>query len=161
MKVAALPLFLSAAFAATDPLYKSMRDAGIGDTLVVENIEIKRDSGVLTLKSGAIGFTAPANGRDTVAVFVGDGEFKFTALSPIDKSYMASLTGQDSVSESFDRALFCFSDSTGKEIRASAKTPSNDAKLAEVLRDYRKHLRSRLETPRSSLEIPVDRRSDR
>src|SRR5580704_16950951 len=97
---------LSTAFAATDPLYKSMRDAGIADTRVVENIEIKRDTGVLTLKTGAIGFTTPANGRDTIAVFVGEGEFKFTATSPIDRAYMTSLTGQSTFSETFDRALF-------------------------------------------------------
>jgi hypothetical protein len=132
-----------------------MRDAALADSFVVENIEIKRDAGVLTLKTGAIAFTAPALGRDTVAVFVGEGEFRFTAISAIDRSYMTSLTGQDSVSEQFDRALFCFSDDTGKEIRASAKTHSNDPKLADVLKEYRKHLRSRLEAPRSMLEAMV------
>lgn len=152
VRVALLLLVLSAAFAATDPLYKSMREATLANTFVVENIVLKRDAGVLTLKTGAIGFTAPAMGRDTIAVFVGEGEFTFTAASPIDRNYMASLTGQDSVSEQFDRALFCFSDDTGKEIRASAKTPSSDPKLADTLRDYRKRLRSRLESPRSLLE---------
>ncbi len=147
-----LPLVLSAASAATDPLYKSLREAALADSLLVENIVIKRDAGVLTLKSGSIAFTVPALGRDTVAVFVGEGEFTFTALSPIDKAYMASLTGQDSVSEQFDRALFCFTDDTGKEIRASARTPSPDSKLADALRDYRKHLRTRMEQPRSMLE---------
>jgi hypothetical protein len=129
-----------------------MREASLADSLVIENIVIKRDAGVLTLKTGALAFTAPALGRDTIAVFVGEGEFTFTAQSPIDRNYMASLTGQESVSEQFDRALFCFTDDTGKEIRASAKTPANDPKLADALRDYRKHLRSRLESPRSLLE---------
>jgi Peptidase family M1 domain len=147
-----LPVLYSTAFAATDPLYKSMRDANLADSFVVENIVLKRDSGVLTLKTGAIAFTAPAMGRDTIAVFVGEGEFEFTGLSPIDKGFMASLTGKDSVSEQFDRALFCFSDETGKEIRASAKTPSSDPKLAETLRDFRKKLRSRPDPPRSMLE---------
>jgi hypothetical protein len=129
-----------------------MRDAALGDSLVVENIVLKRDAGTITLKSGALAFTAPAMGRDTMAVFVGEGEFTFTPLSPIDRNYIVSLTGHDTVSEQFDRALFCFTDDTGKEIRASAKTPSNDPKLADVLRDYRKKLRSRLESPRSLLE---------
>jgi hypothetical protein len=129
-----------------------MRDAALGDSLVVENIAIKRDAGTITLKTGALAFTAPAMGRDTMAVFVGEGEFTFTALSPVDRNYMASLTGQQTVSEQFDRALFCFTDDTGKEIRASARTPSNDPKLADTLRDYRKHLRSRPESPRSLLE---------
>src|SRR5580692_10415784 len=99
VRVVWLPLVLTAASAATDPLYKSLREAPLADSLVVENIVIKRDAGVLTLKTGAIAFTAPALGRDTVAVFVGEGEFTFTAISPIDRSYMASLTGQDGVSE--------------------------------------------------------------
>ena len=102
--VVLFPLVLSTALAATDPLYKSMREAGIADTRVVENIEIKRDTGILTLKTGAIGFTAPANGRDTIAVFAGEGEFKFTATSPLDRAYMTSLTGQTTFTETFDRA---------------------------------------------------------
>jgi len=32
---------------------------------------------VLTLKKGAIGFTAPQLGRDTIAVFNGEAEFAF------------------------------------------------------------------------------------
>jgi hypothetical protein len=153
VRVGLLPLVLSyGALAATDPVYKSMREAPIADSLVVENIVIKRDAGVLTLKTGAIGLTASAMGRDTVAIFVGEGEFTFTPQSPVDKNYMKSLTQQDSVSEVFDRALFCFTDDTGKEIRAAAKTPSADPKLADALRDYRKRLRSRSESPRSLLE---------
>jgi hypothetical protein len=152
VRVAVLPIILSAAYAATDPIYKSLREAPLADSFVVENFVLKRDTGVLTLKSGAIAFTAPAMGRDTVAVFVGEGEFTFTALSPIDKAYLASLSGQASVTEQFDRALFCFTDDTGKELRASMKTPSNDPKLAEALRDYRKKLRTRPEPARSMLE---------
>ena len=153
VRVVLLPFVLScAASAATDPLYKSLRDAALADSFVVENIVLKRDAGVLTLKTGAIAFTAPAAARDTVAVFVGEGEFSFTPQSAVDRNYMRSLTGQDSVSEVFDRALFCFTDETGKEIRASAKTPSQDPKLADILRDYRKRLRSRTESPRSMLE---------
>jgi hypothetical protein len=153
--VRAVLLFLvvsSAAFAAADPVYQALRESALKDTLLVENIVLRRDAGVLTLKSGAIGFTAPALGRDTVAVFVGDGEFTFEPQSPFDKSYLKSLTQQDSVSESFDRALLCFSDDTGKELRASAKTPTTDPRLADALRTYRKQLRSRVESPRSMLE---------
>ncbi|HUB82348.1 MAG TPA: M1 family aminopeptidase [Bryobacteraceae bacterium] len=147
-----VPLFLAPAFAATDPLYQSMRDAALADSFVVENIEIHRDGGVITLKTGSIGFTAPAMGLDTVAVFDGEGTFTFNPASPIDRNYMASLTGQLTVSETFDRAFFCFTDDTGKEIRSAAKTHSKDPKLADILRDYRKHLRSRLDMPRSMLE---------
>jgi hypothetical protein len=49
----------------------------------------------------------------------------------------------------FDRALFCFTDDTGKELRGKSKFPG-DAKLDEILRDYRKHLRRRIRAPKTA-----------
>jgi len=117
----------------------------------VENIVLKRDAGGAHPEERVIGFTAPALGRDTIAVFVGEGESTFTPQSAVDKNYMKSLTQQEAVSENFDRALLCFSDDTGKEIRASAKTRAADPRLADALRTYRKLLRATLESPRSLL----------
>ena len=136
----------------SEPVYRSLRDSGLADTLVVENIAMHRDAGVLTLKSGVNGFTAPAMGRDTVAVFVGEGEFAFTPGPAVEKAYLKSLIQQETVLETFDRAMLCFTDDTGKEIRGQAKSHATDPKLADVLRDYRKRLRSRPETPRSLVE---------
>lgn len=134
--------FAVAPAATPDPTYTALRQAAVADVLVVENIVLRRDAGVLTLKSGTIGFTAPAMGRDTVAVFSGDAEFTLTPVTPMEKSYLKSLTEQESIKESFDRALFCFTDDTGKEIRAQAKPrAAADARLADILSDYRKHLR--------------------
>jgi hypothetical protein len=122
--VLGLAAIIAAAPAATpDPTYVALRQAVVTDTLVVENIVLRRDAGVLTLKSGTIGFTAPAMGRDTVAVFSGDAEFTLTPVTPMEKTYLKSLTEQESIKESFDRALFCFTDETGKEIRRRSLAP--------------------------------------
>ena len=145
-------LLISSLFAAGDPVYKTLRDAPLGDSFVVEGVQLQRDGGVILLKSGVLAFTTPTLGRDTVAVFTGDAEFKFTPESTLDKNYMRSLTGQESVTEPFDRALFCFTDDTGKEIRGAVKTQQANPKLADILREYRKKLRSRTDTPRSTLE---------
>src|SRR5262249_15411291 len=99
----------------------------------------------LTLKSGTIGFTAQALGHDTVAVFAGEGEFTLTPVMAIEKNYLKALTDQESVKETFDRALFCFTDDTGKEIRAQAKTKADSGKLNDVLHDFRKRLRNQSE----------------
>ena len=153
LRLGVFTLFLtSSALAAGDPVYKTLRDAPLGDSFVVEGIQLHRDGGVILLKNGVLAFTAPTLGRDTVAVFTGDAEFRFTPESNLDKNYMRSLTGQETVTESFDRALFCFTDDTGKEIRSAAKTPQTNPKLAEILRDYRKKLRSRTDSPRSMVE---------
>lgn len=124
-----------------DPLYPGLRQAPVTESFVAENIVLHRDAGTLTLKSGTIGLTAPAGGRDTVAVFVGEGEFTLAPATAIEKNYLKTLNEQDSVKETFDRAIFCFTDETGKEIRGQAKAKGDAAKLQETLRDFRKRLR--------------------
>jgi hypothetical protein len=136
----------------TEPVYRALRDSNLAGAWVVENVVLHRDAGIVTLKSGVIGFTRAVMGRDTEAVFVGEGEFTLTPVSTIEKDYLKSVTGQDAVAEPFDRALFCFTDDTGREIRDQAKTAATDAKIADILRDFRKRLRTRVETPRSLVE---------
>ena len=103
----------------TEPLYRELRNAAITETFLVENIILKRDNGIITLKSGVIGFTPTSMGRDTVAVFSGDGAFLFQPISVIEKNRLESITGGkgNAVVEAFDRALFCFTDHTGDEIK--------------------------------------------
>src|SRR5580658_9507285 len=128
----------TAAFAAapnTEPVYRALRDASITDAFLVENIVLKRDNGVITLKSGAIGFTPKTLGRDTVAVFSGEGTFLFQPISQIEKNRLESIIGAGSSAnallETFDRALFCFTDRTGDEIRAQTHAVPADAKLSD------------------------------
>ena len=135
-----------------DAIYRSLRDAAIGDAFTVENLVLQRDSSVVTLKSGTIALTPPVMGRDTTAVFVGDAELVFQPLEPVERDHLKILTGEESVHESFDRALFCFTDNTGPEIRAQAKPHAADPKLGDILHDFRRHLRTRSENPRSQLE---------
>src|SRR5580658_9734823 len=118
---ALLALAASAAFSATpntEPVYRALRDAAVTDAFLVENIVLKRDNAVITLKSGTIAFTPKTLGRDTVAVFSGEGTFLFQPLSLIEKNRLSSIMGTpaNTVLETFDRALFCFTDRTGDEI---------------------------------------------
>jgi hypothetical protein len=139
-----------------DPLYRGMRESPAADSLQVENVVLHRDNGTITLKSGTLTFAAKAQGRDVSAAFNGDGEFTFDPATPIEKEHLRILTDQETVKETFDRAFFSFSDRAGEEIRDQARKPGSDAKAAEVLRDYRKRLRNRIETPRSMTEAMVN-----
>jgi hypothetical protein len=136
----------------TDSVYRGLRDAVLVDAFTVENLVLRRDNGVLTLKSGAVAFTPAVMGRDTVAVFIGEGEFTFDPVLSVEKDHLKLITDQETVHDVFDRALFAFTDSSGTELRGGAKPRAADAKFNDVLHDYRKHLRSRSETPRSMLE---------
>jgi hypothetical protein len=101
-----------------DPIYKALREAPIAEVLNVENVEVRRDAGTIVLKSGSIAFTGPALGRDTVAVFSGEGEFTLTPAVTLERNYIKSLTDQELVKDTFGRAVFCFTDDTSKEIRS-------------------------------------------
>src|SRR4051794_20670771 len=71
--------------AGPDPLYRTLRTGELVDYVTVENLTVKRDAGTFMLKTGVLGFTAAAQGRDTIAVFTGDGEFAFDPPLSIEK----------------------------------------------------------------------------
>jgi hypothetical protein len=140
---------------AVDPVYRALRTAEIADSFTVENLILKRDSGVVTLKSGTVSFSAPAMGRDTTAVFSGEGEFTFEPVLGIEKAHMMQVAEMDRVKESFDRAVFHLTDDTGAEIRRQGKPRPADPKFASLLRDFRKGMRARVEQPRSMTEALI------
>lgn len=143
---------LTLAQSPSEPTYSSLRNAVPGDPLVVENIVLHRDNAVITLKSGAIAFTPKVMDRDTVAVFSGEGSFSFELLPVIEKARLHALTGQDKVEETFDHAVFCFTDATGQELRSNLKSHSPETKLPDILHAFRKHIRMHPEEPRSLTE---------
>ena len=78
-RVAPVPARLIHRYAATDPLYKSMREAGIADSLRGRKYRNQaRHRRTDAEERRHRHSPRPPMGRDTIAVFVGDGEFKFT-----------------------------------------------------------------------------------
>ena len=66
----------------SDPTYQALRNLTLsGESVSVNNLELKRDAGTFHLRSGSICFVAPVAGKVTGAVFVGDGNF---VLDPPD-----------------------------------------------------------------------------
>jgi hypothetical protein len=91
-----------------DPNYRALRAATIQETLRVENVVLKRDNGVLTLRSGMVSFARPVLGRVVMAVFRGDGQFTFAPVLDIERDYLVRITEQKIVEESFDHAGMFF-----------------------------------------------------
>jgi hypothetical protein len=137
-----------------DPNYRALRAATIQETFRVENVVLKRDNGVLTLRSGLVSFARPVLGHVVMAVFRGDGQFTFTPVLDIERDYLVKITEQKAVEESFDNALFAFADLTYEEIRKQGQ-PATDESAAGLLENYRRQLRRRTETPRSLVEALV------
>ena len=135
-----------------DPNYKKLRNAGIDESYLVENIVLKRDVGTLTLKSGAISFAAPVLGRVAIAVFSGEGSFQLAPAMRLEALHLAKVTGEPGFSDSFESAVFLFADDTYKELKQSLKTKADGGKNAVVLESFRHHVRHHDESPGSFTE---------
>ena len=88
-----------------DPNYRSLRDAAPSQTYRVENVELKRDVGTLTLRTGQITFLAPVLNRVSMAVFNGEGRFHLKPAIAIEERHLNKLTGKTEVDEIIDSAL--------------------------------------------------------
>lgn len=136
----------------SDPNYRALRDAQPSETFEVKNLVLKRDLGVLRLKSGRISFIPPVLGRVTMAAFTGEGEFTLNPAIPTERNNLHLITDADSVRESFTRLALCFTDGTYDEIRRQGEKGADVAPERDVLNDLRRRLRHRPDEPRSQME---------
>jgi hypothetical protein len=137
--------FLAAAAAAqppaSDPEYSKLRDAQLSESFVVENVVIHRDVSTITLKRGTVSFVAPVLGRVTAGVFIGEGEFGLAPMLSYERDHLKSVTGDESVKDTFDRAVFFFTDSAYEELKGSGKSGPVSAGANDRWKDIRQKLR--------------------
>ena len=115
----------------------------MSETVVVENVVIRRDVGVITLKRGTVSFGPAVLGRVTGAVFVGEGTFTLAPAVPYERDHIKMVIGTESVSESFDRALLFFTDNAYEELKGTSRVRALPPGAADTWRDLRQHLRER------------------
>ncbi|HLG13580.1 MAG TPA: M1 family aminopeptidase [Blastocatellia bacterium] len=128
----------------SEPTYVALRNAKLsGIWAGVENVVLKRDNAIITLKSGQIYFLSPVEGRITGAVFLGDGAFELAPLGPLEKKNLSIFTGTGSISEQFTKLVLRFTDSTFEEIKKQATLTENGSIAAaqSALDDQRNLLR--------------------
>ncbi|HWZ32325.1 MAG TPA: M1 family aminopeptidase [Bryobacteraceae bacterium] len=133
-----------------DPNYRALRDNTALEFYHVENVELKRDVGVLTLREGQIGFLAPVLNRVTTAVFSGTGRFQMKPAVAMEQQYLNKMSGADAVDEEFSSAVLYFTDDTAAEIKKQAAKTTGVA--GNPLNELRRRLRHRQDSPRTLLE---------
>src|SRR5207302_3165669 len=99
----------SSAFANSDPVYRQLRNNGLGDTFRCENFTLPIDVGTFELKSGTITFLATVNKSQTGAIFVGQGHFTLKPYATVDTNEMVRRAGGPTAEEDFTEAVFRFS----------------------------------------------------
>ena len=66
-----------------DPNYRALRDGTPSETFTVSNLTLKRDAGVITLRSGSVSFLPPVLGRVAIGVFSGSSTWKVSRCSGV------------------------------------------------------------------------------
>lgn len=82
----------------------------------VANLQLDRDRIQITLESGGIRFTQPANGVVTGMVFHGTGKLQVSSPNAIETQQLQRYLKADTVNLSFTEATFSFTDNTFREI---------------------------------------------
>lgn len=133
----------------SDPTYQLLRNLTLsGESVSVTNFELKRDAGNFHLHSGTVCFVTPVMGKVTGAVFVGEGHFVLDPSEQSERNSLKLLTKEDEFSESFNQAVFRFTDSTYDDIKKGGIPASGgcDAGLLKESQNTTRHkLKSNLE----------------
>jgi len=83
----------------------------------VRDITLRRDALSITLNRGVIAFLEPVREKVTGAVFIGSGEALAIPPDATEKQQVYKFTGLPILNETFQNAVFHFTDDTFQEIR--------------------------------------------
>jgi len=99
-----------------------------------ENVTLVRDRIRLTLSSGSIQFTQPANGVVFGAAFRGRGRVQIEAPTRLEAQQLGNFLGQATLDMEFSEAVFTFSDDMIDEVgkQVSWLPAAADAQLPEL-----------------------------
>ncbi|MBI1898936.1 MAG: hypothetical protein HYS04_20750 [Acidobacteria bacterium] len=140
----------------SDPNYRALRENDIKETFLVENLTFQRDAGDFRLKKGLLSFTGPVLGRVAQAVFQGEGEFFLKPPLQLERDYLVAVTGKPTLAETFQQAVFLFTDLTYQEFRSGVSAAPLDPRARDLLREFRERMRKEREGSNLDAEILAD-----
>jgi len=128
-----------------DATYQQLRTIALGtEAITVSDISLNRDAAHFQLNSGTLCFLPPVQGKVTGAVFVGEGRLLLTPPIPTEERSLMLLTRQPEFSETFQRALFRFTDDSYAELKKAGKPGSVSSCDAGLLADSQHTMRKKL-----------------
>lgn len=121
----------------SDPVYQKLRAIGLsGEAVSLSNVELKRDLGIFSFKTGTMYFLAPVEGKVTGAVFLGSGTFTLTPPSAWEKRSVSILTKESAISETFESVVLRFTDGTYEELKQKGNAAAGDSgRAADAIKD--------------------------
>ena len=132
----------------SDPVYRQLRDIGLGLTYRCEKFTMNVDAGSFTFNSGTMTLLNPVNRFITGAVFIGTGHFTLKPVLVLDRSELKRRAGDATVEEDFTVAVLRFSPSRypalAHGLAGEADTPRE---AASAYRAWQEKVRRRHDVP--------------
>lgn len=98
--------------------YQQLRSLqGSGTGAVTENVSWKRDAATFTFIHGRLTFAEPVAGRVVAAVFEGQGRIDLKPPTGIDQRQIARHTKSPQLEDTFNQAVFFFTDDSWTQLR--------------------------------------------
>jgi len=128
-----------------DATYQQLRSLSLGTEAVsVSGFTLKRDAAHFQLNSGTVCFFAPVEGKVTGAIFVGEGRLLLTPPIPTEQRSLMLLTKELEFSETFNRMVLRFTDSTYDELKKEGKPAAAGACDAGLIGEGQHTMRKKL-----------------
>jgi hypothetical protein len=136
------------AYANSDPVYRQLRDASLGNSFHCENFKLTLDVGTFEFKSGTFTLSSPVNNFETGLIFVGAGHFSLKPITGYDTREMTRRSGGPTAEEDFTEVIFRFTPGEYAEFAGGlgpkAETPSE---AAAAFQHWKEKVRHRHEVP--------------
>jgi hypothetical protein len=137
----------SLAFANSDPLYRQLREIGLGQTFRFDNYTLNWDAATFQFQKGTLTVLNPVNGDVTGAIFIGEGHFHLTSATSLDSRELFRRTGVAEVDEDFTEVVFRFTREArlkflpgfGERMEPPAEAASAFNRWKEKMRERRQH----------------------
>ena len=147
---------ISLQYANTDPVYRALRTAELGQTFAIEGFTLKHDVATFEFRHGTLTFLAPVKGRVTGAIFQGEGHFQLKPFTAFERANLRRYLKQDQVDEDFDEVVFRFTDQTHRAFLQGIKNQVQPSDAAGALARYEAKVRHRREMAQSLVEYFVN-----
>jgi hypothetical protein len=133
-------------FANSDPVYRQLRDVGLGDSFKCENFTLTMDVGTFQFKSGSFTLLPLVKQSETGIVFVGQGHFTLKPLEGINARELIRRAGGPTAEEDFTEVVFRFTNNQFPEFsKALGEKIATPADAETAYKRWRENVRRRHE----------------
>jgi len=136
----------SLAYANSDPVYRQLRDLGLGETFRCDNLTVPLDTATLQFQKGTMTFLSPVNGVVTGAIFIGEGHFNLKPATFLDAQELKRRVSANEADEDFTEVVLRFTrEERLKFLRGLGDRVEPPAEAAAALEHWKERMRKRRE----------------